>query len=1179
VFLEPHELVAAGFEQASVKSGADVSDLLVTRSPVDGELVADQVHSYPLELSPGNFLRLDFYPSNLDLLVSLAWPGGRKTLEWTAPQRIPTPISWIADVAGTYQLKVRSLEDGHGPGVYRLQTKMLRQAVAHDPRQVAACRALSEATQLRRQWTRSSLINAISRYEQALSYWQAVADRPQEAATLKNMGDVFEILSEQQKALGCFQKSRALYSGLNFPLGQLKTSNAICASYNYRGEFQKALEICTQEMATVNDPWEKAQSLHNLGAAYYGTNDMQKAVGFLNDALRLREAIRDRSGQAETLLYLGYVSHAIKDTGEAEKYYQQSLELWRAAKNPRGLALTLTALGHVSNISGERQLAVSYYDQSLEIFRTIGELAGQSSVLEGMAYLYAALGEKEKALQYYLEALGLARRAKDVVAEGNTLDYISEIYRNLGDYGTALQYSQQAVMVNRSIPSILGESYALSNLGKVFQALGKEDSAMESYARALELSRKGGDRFLEGLLLNAFGHLHHASGRLSKALDYYEQAFSVQQKVNDSVRVPTTLYNLARAERDRGNLDRAIRYAEQALEISESLRGKVASRQLRGSFLASVHQQYELVIDLLMQQHMKRPSEGFDAAALQASERARARSLLDTLTEARLDIRQGIEPGLLAREQLLQRSLNAKAERQMRLLSGKREQTESAALRKEISELANEYDQVQGQIQSKSPRYAALTQPRPLSLEEIQRQVLQQDAILLEYALGEERSYLWAVTQTSQTTHELPKRAEIEKEARGVYELLIARQPNAGETTTQYRDRVAKADAQYRQKAASLSEMLLGPVAGLLGTRRLLIVAEGALQYLPFGALPEPMAGSEDQEPETVGDRRPKAADTDSVTPLIVHHEIVDLPSASVMAVLRREIQKRPTALKRVAVLADPVFESDDPRLRGISRRNDFGGAKKGQSGEKKAASVLPPYSKRSSLAAPSWSFDASGRQETMLAATDLQRALRDVNRLRDGLNIPRLLATRAEADAIMSVSPPESSMKAVGFEANRERATNPELGQYRIVHFATHGLLNTEHPELSGLVLSLFDEEGNPQDGFLRLHDIYNLNLPADLVVLSACNTGLGKEVRGEGLIGIVRGFMYAGAARVVASLWKVDDEATAELMKRFYRHMLEGDMPAAAALRAAQVELRQHKQWHSPYFWAGFVLQGEWR
>jgi len=175
-----------------------------------------------------------------------------------------------------------------------------------------------------------------------------------------------------------------------------------------------------------------------------------------------------------------------------------------------------------------------------------------------------------------------------------------------------------------------------------------------------------------------------------------------------------------------------------------------------------------------------------------------------------------------------------------------------------------------------------------------------------------------------------------------------------------------------------------------------------------------------------------------------------------------------------------------------------------------------------------------------------------------------------------MSVAPPGTAMQAVGFQANRATATSPELGQYRIVHFATHGVLYSEHPELSALVLSLVDKQGKPQDGFLRLHDIYNLNLPIDLVVLSACNTGLGKDVRGEGLVGIVRGFMYAGAARVVASLWNVDDEATADLMKRFYRHMLQDNMPAAAALRAAQVEMWQQKQWHSPYYWAPFVLQG---
>lgn len=1191
------------FEPTTVESApqARILDLTSRRQPIDRDLSDSQVHSYQLELPTGRFLRVDFHSTNLDLLISLSGPGGRMSSDWIVPRRVSTPISWITEVSGNYLLKVRSVDNSQDNGVYRLDTRTFRQAAAQDQKQVGACRALSDAAQLRREWTRQSLRKAVKRYEQALGYWQTIADRPQEAATLKSIGDIWEILSDHNKALTSFDRARALYRELKDTVGEVKILNAICASYNYRGEFQKALQTCRQELATVNDSWERGQSLHNSGAAYYGTNEMQKATSFLNEALRLRQTIHDRSGQAETLLYLGYVHHAIKDTADAERYYQQSLELWRAAVNPRGQALTLTALGHLANISGERQQALSYYDQSSAVFQTIGELAGQCSALQGMAYLYSALGQKEKALQYFLESLGLARRAKDVVAEGNTLDYISEIYRDLGDYETAIKYSQKAVLVNRSIPSILGESYALANLGRVLEALGKENTAMESYVLALDLSRKGGDPFLEGLLLNAVGHLHHVSDQLSKALDYYQQAFSLQERVNDSVRVPSTLYNLARAERDQGNLDRSIRYAEQALEITETLRGKVASRQLRGSFLASVHQQYELAIDLLMRQHKQRQTEGFNAAGLQASERARARSLLDMLTEARLDIRQGAEPDLLERERALQRLLNAKAEHQARLPVGKYEKRESAALAKEISALTTEYEQVQGQLRSKSPRYAALTQPQPLVLQEIQHQVLDDQTLLLEYALGDERSYLWVVGKTSISSYELPGRAEIEKAARGVYDLLTARQSKPGESAERHRERVTQADAQYWQKAASLSEMLIGPAVGQLTTKRLLIVAEGALQYLPFGALPKPIIQGErarakgeshpwpnNQEKGTKGQEEGQRSrvksqgpdseeDTRSLTPLMVHYEIVSLPSASVMAAMRRETSQRKAATKAVTVLADPVFEKDDPRVKGQSTTR--------QRTESKSVPASLQHSKTRPRRSPTETLahrsasSHSGIVAVPPSIGELQRSLRDVGLSRDGLTAPRLLSTRQEAEAILSVIPAGEGSIAIGFDASRAKAMSPELGQYRIIHFATHGLMNNAHPELSGLMLSLVDEEGRPQDGFLRLHDIYNLNLPADLVVLSACNTALGQDVRGEGLVGIVRGFMYAGAARVVASLWKVDDEATAELMKRFYRHMLQEKMQAAAALRAAQVEMWQQKQWQSPYFWAAFSLQGEWK
>ena len=194
-------------------------------------------------------------------------------------------------------------------------------------------------------------------------------------------------------------------------------------------------------------------------------------------------------------------------------------------------------------------------------------------------------------------------------------------------------------------------------------------------------------------------------------------------------------------------------------------------------------------------------------------------------------------------------------------------------------------------------------------------------------------------------------------------------------------------------------------------------------------------------------------------------------------------------------------------------------------------------------------------------------------------LNIHRLPYTRQEAEQILAFVPQADSFNAIDFAANRTAAMNPTLSQYRYLHFATHGLIDSERPGLSALVLSLVDEQGNPQDGFLRVNEIYNLKLPAELVVLSACQTGLGKEIRGEGLVGLTRGFMYAGAARVVVSLWSVNDKATSELMTIFYRQMLKENQRPAAALRAAQIEMWKQKQWQAPYYWAAFVLQGEWR
>jgi CHAT domain-containing protein len=412
-------------------------------------------------------------------------------------------------------------------------------------------------------------------------------------------------------------------------------------------------------------------------------------------------------------------------------------------------------------------------------------------------------------------------------------------------------------------------------------------------------------------------------------------------------------------------------------------------------------------------------------------------------------------------------------------------------------------------------------------------------------------------------------RSKIEASASKVYALLTSRNRHTkGETPAQARARIAKADADYDSAANELSELILRPVASKLGRKRLVVVADGMLQFIPFAALPDP--NDQGGRVPTRGEMQKGDANLMSFAklPLIWNHEVTNLPSASVLAMLREGTRSRKPASKAVAVFADPVFAPDDPRVRATVRTaSSRYQASTGSSGTR----VLP-----------------SGQEATL--KSDLERAVEDIGDTDPGLTLPRLHSTRWEADQIISLWP-KNSLKAVDFLASREVVMSDDLQQYRIVHFASHAIIDTINPQLSGLVLSLVDKRGHPRDGYLRASDIYQLKLSADLVVLSACRTGLGKDVRGEGMIGLMRGFMYAGAPRVVVSLWRVNDQATADLMARFYRKMATAparftqhpipvaQLPPAAALRAAQIEMLKNRKWQSPYFWAGFTLQGEWK
>jgi len=896
----------------------------------------------------------------------------------------------------------------------------------------------------------------------------------------------------------------------------------------------------------VGDKRREAIALSLIGKVYDLLGEKEKALAYYTQTLSLVRTVGDRSSEAATLNNIGLIYDSLGEKQKALGYYNNALPILQETGNTRVQAITFVNIGLLHDSMGEKQRALEFYQKALPLLRAAHDRESEAVTLNNIGYLYDSIGEQQKALSYFGQALPILQEIGDRRVEAITLNNIGYVYDALDEKQKSLDYYNRALPVLRVVGDRRMEAVTLNNIGLVQKALGDKQKALGILNQALELRRAVGDRSGEAITLSDIGSVYALLAERQKALDLYKQALQLSRAVEDRNTEASVLRRSAMVESERGELVEARADLEHALTIVERLRTRIAGQELRGSYFASVHEFFESYIDVLMLLHHLDPAGGYDALALQATERARARTLLDTLAEVRGNIRQGIAPELLERERALQKKLDVTAERQARFFNSNHTEEQGTDLKKETEGLLLQYQEVEAEIRSSSPRYAALTQPVPLSLKEIQQQVLDSDTLLLEYALGDQKSYLWAVTPSSVNSFELPPRVEIEVATRRVYELLTARNKQIKfEKPDERRARIAKADADYASACAALSRMLLGPAASRLEKKRLLIVSDGGLNYLPFAALPAPL--NTDSGDIKSSDSRLQTPD--SQLPLIFEHEIVSLPSASALSALRRELIGRTPAEKALAVVADPVFEKGDERVKGTKagqRRN-----------------VGP----KRSIEMGSTTDPGTGESLRSTRQSDSDEVTQ----------IHRLPFTRREANQILALVPEADRFKALDFDANRTIATSPVLGQYRYVHFATHGFLNASHPELSSIVLSLVDRQGAEQDGFLWAHEVYNLRLPAEMVVLSGCRTGLGKEIKGEGLVGLTRGFMYAGSARVLVSLWDIDDEASAELMAHLYKAILTEHMTPAAALRAAQIKVSNDKRWQAPYYWAAFVLQGE--
>jgi CHAT domain-containing protein/tetratricopeptide (TPR) repeat protein len=1044
------------------------------------EIRGGETQAFPVEIQEGQFLRVTVQEDGIDLGVRLLDPqgipvAGADSLSFGRPE-VTEDLAAVGERAGGYRIEVAA--SGGKPGRYVLRVEGPRTPEIAD-------RSRAEAVQA----TWRGLVSPtgsdeeqIRSLERAATLWEELGERQKEARLLYSLGRKRQRLGRDSEAVGDLQRSAALWAkGGQDRAWEAKTINATGASLeslNRTGEARSAYEQALAIAREIGNESLQGAALSNLGLLASNEGETRKGIELQLQALELKRKAGDK--EIETLSNLAYAYRQVSENQKAIKFYQETLALARSAFDRNLEALALNQLADLSSILGDFEKSLSQYQAALALNHAAGERIHEAKTLANLGTVYQHLGRFDEARSSYDKALALAREVKDVETQTQTLISQSSLALKLGQAARALALAQQTVPLAAG-GSREGEAASHFALGRAYLGLRNRPAARRELEAALALDRQRGDLPAEA---------------------------------------DVTL-TLARLDRDAGDLPAALSQVGSALEIVESLRTLVVDQGLRTSFSAARQDYYELKIETLMALHAKRRTESFAADALQASERARARTLLEVLKESEADIREGADPVLVEREHRLREEVNDREWLRVRLLAqDKPDPTKLTEAGKRVDEALDEYQRVQASLRESSPRYAALTQPpQSLGLAEIQARTLDGQALLLEYSLGAKRSFLWVVGPHSFDGFPLPGRDVIERLARRYYELLTVRnERRPKESVPAWRTRIASSDVEAERAGRELSRRILKPAAKLLGNRPLLVVADGALQYIPFAALPIPASGE----------------------PLGTKHEVVSLPSATALAALRSELRERAAARRELAIFADPVFQRNDPRLK----------LKMGPLGQKGPAPQSP--------------FRGPARTD---------RDTLDVSNLR------RLPFSEKEAETIAALIPPAQVFRATGFAASKSKATGSEMKDFRKLHFATHGVLDTLHPELSGLVLSLYDEHGQPLDGVLRLNDIYNLRLGADLVVLSACRTALGKEWRGEGLIGLTRGFMYAGAARVLASLWSVEDQATAELMGNFYRGMLREGLSPAAALRKAQLEMRRDPKRKSPYYWAGFSLQGEWR
>lgn len=841
-------------------------------------------------------------------------------------------------------------------------------------------------------------------------------------------------------------------------------------SYSSLGQSSKAIEKFEYVVGS-SEQEQKAFALNLLGLAFYDRGETQKALEILNQALPLLRIIEDKETEADTLSSIGSTYWLMLSPEKARDYYYEALIIWE--KLGLNEDLGLHNLATVCDDLGQYDTAEKYYRKALEIIKENGDKESELITTIMFARNRSFVGKTDISESLYKRCLELVDIVGNVRIKGILLSELANMHVSLGNIASAKYlYEQTLVLVERSDDK-KAEAIANIGLGKVYSLLGKDDEGLEYLTKGLKVIREVGEQLIE------------MDGLYGMALIYAKEG-----KVRESLEVTKNI-----------------------LSILESIRSRLYTFKSKTAYFASVRDYYGLYIDNLF----KLKENNIVEKTFVASEKARARAFAESLNQINVEVDKQLEPKLKEQHRELLSLLSSKLEQRLDVTkTGSKSKNSLRLVDAEIDQISEKLERVEKVITKSNLQYGTLKYFSGINLKETQR-LIDKDTVLVEYFLGRNYSYVWLISNTFAEVYQLAKEEEISAIAVNIQSLINARvKKEKFETPEEKAKRIKLADTQLEDELQSLSDLILRPIMEKIKGKRLLVVADGALNYIPFAALKDP---------------------TDKSKRLLVDHEVVNIQSMTVFSVLEKQKSYSVSQEQVMTIFADPVFNSSDTRLTNKEASKELLALKDGHT-----------------------------------------RKIEDLSGF-DRYSDDRLIHSRKEAEYLLRILPSSQIKAFLDFSADLGNLRSEGTARSKIVHMATHGLFSEEHPELSGLMLSRFDEKGDTQNGFISASEIYSLKLQAELVVLSACQTGLGKNIKGEGVVGLTRGFMFAGAKKVIVSLWNVNDKATSELMTIFYQKYLLEHKTAGQALREAQLGLIKSPEWENPYYWAAFTMYGNYK